>query len=233
MFDKIVLHVPHASVENYSYGWTGSFLMWPGVKALTDWHTDILFDDSSNNPQVTMIRFPYSRFYVDVERLDHDPLEAEGRGKFYTRNSGWHRTLSADDLAAMNDIYNQHHARLAAALSGGQSPLLIDCHSFSNEQCPEIAVCIGYNDDASFPGQEVIDIIRNAFESHGYKVGINAPYSNAKTLNTHPDGSYKSVMIELNKRIYMNETTTHLLPDTSIRVKRIIQSIYGQILKVR
>ena len=94
--NKIVLHIPHASVN----GIFGAYGKWPSdpyfindcVNRWTDWYTDFLFATSNEN--VTSVVFPYSRFVCDAERLDNDPMEAEGQGILYRQFSGFKRGCS-------------------------------------------------------------------------------------------------------------------------------------------
>lgn len=93
----------------------------------------------------------------------------------------------------------------------GDNTLLIDCHSFSsqpnllNSYPPDIDICIGYNEDETCPDKVVVGNIVQYFGSLGYKVGINEPFSNSKTFSVPV--KYHSVMIEVNKRLYMDEQT--------------------------
>ncbi len=53
------------------------------------------------------------------------------------------------------------------------------------------------------------------FEDNGYKVGINEPYSNSET----PDCpfAYKSMMLEVNKKVYMEDGSLLLKYNMSYR----------------
>ena len=53
------------------------------------------------------------------------------------------------------------------------------------------------------------------FEDNGYKVGINEPYSNSET----PDCPfvYQSMMLEVNKKVYMEDGTLFLKYNLSYR----------------
>ena len=112
--------------------------------------------------------------------------------------------------------------------------LLIDCHSFSsfpnllNSNPPDIDICIGYNDDETCPSTVVIESIARHFGSIGYKVGINTPFSNSKTFEVPTE--YHTVMIEVNKRLYMKEETLEKT-DGFMRLKDDIQSLYKILLK--
>ncbi len=63
----------------------------------------------------------------------------------------------------------------------------------------------------------------------GYKVGINQPFSNSKTF-AFPV-KYHTVMIEVNKRLYMNE---HTLEKTRgfAKLQRDIQALYEELLSL-
>lgn len=61
-----------------------------------------------------------------------------------------------------------------------KNALLLDCHSFP-EDLSDVDICIGYNKDWSKPSKEVIEMAVNHFMDHGYKVGVNYPYSNSET----------------------------------------------------
>jgi N-formylglutamate amidohydrolase len=111
--------------------------------------------------------------------------------------------------------------------------LLIDCHSFSsipnllNSNPPDIDICIGYNDDETCPDKVTIGNIVQYFKACGYKVGINEPFSNSKTFNVPV--AYHSVMIEVNKRLYMNEQTLEKT-DGFDKLRHDIQALYTEAL---
>ena len=97
-----------------------------------------------------------------------------------------------------------------------------------NSNPPDIDICIGYNDDETCPEKVVIGNIVRHFESYGYKIGINEPFSNSKTFAVPVN--YHSVMIEVNKRLYMNEHTLEK-NDGFEKLKEEIESLYNIILK--
>lgn len=115
------------------------------------------------------------------------------------------------------------------------SKLLIDCHSFSslpnllNRNPPsDIDICIGYNEDDSCPNKTTISDIVRYFDLLGYKVGINNPFSNSKTFSVPTE--YHTVMIEVNKRLYMNEDRLEKI-DNFYKVKHEMQLLYQYLLK--
>ena len=92
---------------------------------------------------------------------------------------------------------------------------------------PDVDICIGYNDDDTCPDKVVIGNIVQYFKSLGYKVGINAPFSNSKTFSVPV--KYNSVMIEVNKRLYMDEYTLEKT-ERFQKLKQEIQSLYSLLI---
>ena len=89
-------------------------------------------------------------------------------------------------------------------------------------------ICIGYNEDKTKPSEMVIGTVLHHFRMLGYKVGVNAPFSSAKTFNTLAE--YHSLMIEVNKKLYMDEDTLEK-KESFGRVKSHIGSLYGKLMK--
>ena len=113
------------------------------------------------------------------------------------------------------------------------SILLIDCHSFSalpnllNSNPPDIDICVGYNDDETCPNKVVIGNIVQYFKTLGYKIGINEPFSNSKTFSVPV--AYHSFMIEVNKKLYMNEQTMEKTEGFA-KLKMEIQNLYSLLI---
>ena len=220
-YNKIVAHIPHSSILRYMDNWVGSFNMFPNVKRLTDWHTDLLF--ASNSANVKCMVFPYSRFFLDVERLKEDPMEEIGQGKIYKNYNGYTRSLSNKDIEALELQYDQWHSLCANEII--ENTLVIDCHSFPSDICSDVDVCIGFNDDETTPQQETIDMIMNEFSKYGFRVKCNSPYSNSIVF-----GKHDSIMIEIRKGLYMNENTLELWKNNSVKVRNAILNIYNKTL---
>ena len=106
------------------------------------------------------------------------------------------KTITADDsrINKLKKLLNEHS-------------LLINCNSFPSD-INDVDLCIGYNKDWSQPSDFVIELVAKFFNGHGYKVGINLPFSNA--IAPIIDFTYSSFLIDVNKRVYMNEDTLKL-----------------------
>lgn len=200
--ERVVLHIPHASPvlpfgrSGWEEGIEREMARW------TDWYTDWLFASSSRlDSRIVAVAYPFSRFFCDVERLEDDPLEAVGQGRVYRRFGALDRTVPKDELEFALRSYGEHLERLVKALSTcGPGTLLVDCHSFP-EDLSDVDVCIGVNDDWSRPDCHLIDSVLRYFTSRGYCARLNSPYTNSMAPET--GFRYKSLMIEVNKRNYL------------------------------
>ncbi|MDR6859812.1 N-formylglutamate amidohydrolase [Variovorax guangxiensis] len=230
----VVLHVPHDSAEVPS-SVRGQFLldevqMAAELDRMTDHLTMALFSDPESKLQV--VRAPVSRLVVDVERFACDgdePMAARGMGAVYAVTSHQlplRRPLSVEERERlMREYYFPHHARLEAAFSCAiQSEgycLLIDCHSFPGSALPyELAtpdltrpdICIGT--DPFHTSAEIARAFVMEFERAGWRVGVNDPFAGALV----PSSRYRSdrrvgaVMVEVNRRLYLDERTAKPLP---------------------
>ena len=196
---SIVLHIPHASPV-FPFGPSG----WDEgihheIDRWTDWFTDWLFASSSRmNPGIVPVVYPFSRFFCDVERLEDDPLEEIGQGIVYRRFGVLERALHENELEFALRSYREHRQRLIRILT--PDTLLIDCHSFPAD-LSETDICIGINEDWSRPDDDLIDRTVSHFLSKGYSVKVNDPYSNS--ISPATGFGYRSLMIEVNKRLYL------------------------------
>ena len=229
-YKRIVLNEPHASIEGL---YDNQLSFWniderfinDIVLKWTDWHTDFLFH-GYRSEKIRTVRFPYSRFIVDAERLWDDPLEQHGQGIVYKQFDGYTRTVPKKNEVQLLGLWHCHQQRLRENLCEGA--LLLDCHSFPSEMS-DVDICIGFNEDWSKPNKETIELAVNLFEDNGYKVGINEPYSNSET----PDSPfpYKSMMLEVNKRAYMEDGSLRLIHNTYYKrnVRDVIQTLLSDL----
>lgn len=226
MYKRIVLNEPHASMEGLydadkSYWQIDADFLNNVVIKWTDWHTNYLFHGVYDR-RIKTVRFPYSRFIVDAERLWNDPMESIGQGIVYKEFEAYRRTVPADSEQNLLQLWQWHQQRLSDALQ--EDALLLDCHSFP-EELSDVDICIGYNEDWSKPSKEAIEMAVNHFMDNGYKVGVNYPYSNSETpdCNFH----YHSLMLEVNKKTYLKSGSIHLQND---RLRDIIAEFQKRLL---
>lgn len=224
--ERIVLHIPHSSpvfpigYGRWSQGIEEHIVRW------TDWYTDWIFcQAASNDARIIPVQFPFSRFFCDVERLEKDPLESIGQGIVYTDFGECHRKIGDVESKRLHeDFYKAFMDRLRFNLQ--PSSFLLDCHSFPSD-LSDVDVCIGYNEDWSRPEDEILFQTKAVFESFGFKIGLNHPYSNS--ISPVMPFAYPSMMIELNKRTYMRESGELDSARTAVVVSSL-KSVYGLIL---
>ena len=227
-YNRIVLNEPHASIEGLYddrlSGWNiDDRFVNDVVFRLTDWHTDYLFH-GFRHPNIRTVRFPFSRFIVDAERLWDDPMEDIGQGIIYRHFGGYQRQVPLPNEAMLLRLWEGHQQRLKSNLC--EDALLLDCHSFPEEQ-GDVDICIGFNEDWSKPSRELLDFTVNLFEESGYSVGINYPYSNSEAP-VCPFG-YQSMMLEVNKRVYLERRSLYL--KTHCEKKRNVREVISQLLE--
>ena len=239
-YKSLLLHIPHSS-KSFPKDSHHSFAdLNNDERLLIDYYTDELFIPQQKSEYIIPLVFPYCRLYCDVERLVNDPLENDGLGIRYIRKVRTGRGYSSTfcEFNTKENAFSHYvdfHVKVSKSIiKMSDSRLLIDCHSFSalpnmlNSTPPDIDICIGFNDDETCPDKVVIGNIVQYFKSLGYKVGINEPFSNSKTFSV--PSKYHSVMIEVNKRLYMNEQNLEKNEGFE-RLKKDIHSLYEVLLK--
>jgi len=229
----IIVHIPHSSTDIPEM-FLGEFLpekeeLRGELLCMTDWYTDELF----SGPGCLAVVHRYSRLVCDPERFldpEEEMMWQKGMGMYYTRMSDGSRLkrspfCSREGLRSYGkalQIYRLHHSRLRSAvqyqLSRYGRARLIDGHSFSDTVLPyEPAenhrlcrpdICLG-TDPVFTPGA-LRRAAQEYFAKAGLKVAVNTPF--AGTLVPEPfysqkDKRVQSLMIEVNRSLYMNEKT--------------------------
>lgn len=199
----MILHIPHSStLIPASY----PKLDPRSVDLYTDHATDRLFEYSGAERFV----FPYSRFFVDVERFLDDPLEEEGHGWFYTHDyhgNNYRDVPGGEELDYFTGWHSRIRTHVEAELARRDRVVLVDCHSFGAWQVPHASpeslpdVCIGVNDDGSTPG-ELRELVTRELNALGYRTVVNFPYPGSMKFSERP--GFETVMIEVNKRVYLD-----------------------------
>ena len=216
--NNVILHIPHSSTYlPESFQVLEGLSLEKEFQRMTDWFTDELFDLEGAEKLV----FPYSRLYCDVERFREDrdePMAGKGMGVCYTSTSFGTklREVSLEEKEFIKStIYDEHHKKLTAlvdeTLETCERVLIIDCHSFSNVPLPHEEsssrpdICIG-TDDFHTPS-ELTEHLQGCFEETGLSVEINEPFCGTMVplKHYHKDKRVKSVMIEVNRKLYLNE----------------------------
>jgi len=224
----IVAHIPHSGT--HIPGWVRSTLLLSDeeldleLRKMTDWYTDQLFHCVVQMGEAAVV-CRYSRLVVDVERFENDEDEmmaSRGMGVIYTRTSSG-RPLRSEPLPAeeretlLEKFYRPHHRKMEevvlASLDKFSTCLVLDCHSFPSRPLPyeldqdpaRPDICLG-TDDYHTP-VPLLRAAREVFRQQEFRVATNSPFAGTyvpmKFLKR--DRRVKSLMIEVNRRLYMNE----------------------------
>ena len=209
MKSEIIMHIPHSSKaipSEYMEAYHDVAELNETLLKLTDTYTDELFAVDG----VEKIIFPYSRTFCDVERfLQDEPMESKfGQGYYYTNGINLKPFRTEINKETVRDkYYTPHHAFMKETIRKLNNPLLIDCHSFSDEiykcspfesrELPDI--CLGVN-EGDYHAQNLCSRFYDYFTGQGLKTAINFPYSGSFQIDKVP-----SVMIEINKRLYLHD----------------------------
>lgn len=224
---SIVFHLPHSSLLIPDSN-RGDFLVDDETldivnKTLTDLYTDDFFKPLTYKKLI--IKAEFSRLLVDVERFIDDKKEIMskvGMGITYTKDHNGALLRKIDNDGRQNlieDYYLPHHKRLEKAVENSLGNygecLILDLHSFAskpltcdnNQDELRPDVCLGY-DDFHAP-LSIIQEIRHHLEDAGLTVACNMPFAGSIVPMKFykKDSRVRSLMIEVNKRIYMDEDT--------------------------
>jgi N-formylglutamate deformylase len=189
---------------------------------MTDAYTDELFPPTP--VEAARFVFSISRLICDVERFlsdEDEPMAARGMGAVYTRTSSG-RVLRIQPnpetrRSVLNRWYWPHHSKLERTVKDVARRLgfclIVDCHSFPSVALPyeldqtEVRAdfCIGT--DPFHTPSSLRDAIIAAVRQARYSVSIDAPFAGALVpLSLYrKDRRIHSVMIEVNRRLYMDE----------------------------
>jgi len=242
----MILHIPHSS-RAIPEGLKDQFVLTDAqLSAELDLMTDAFTDELFAIDGAAVVRFPLSRLVVDVERFADDgqePMSKMGMGMIYTRmaaGASLRRDLSLEERSRLLELYEAHHRSLLGAVESelhdtGRT-LIIDCHSFpsrplpcdQDQSVPRPHLCMG-TDEAHTP-EPLVGRVVSELGLIVYGVVVNRPY--AGTMVPLPywrkDHRVTSIMIEVNRSLYMDEATGHKtasFESVAQQMKRILFSI--------
>ena len=240
----MILHIPHSSTHfpNKDGFIASPFILEQEITRLTDWYTDELF----NYPNCNSVKASFSRIFCDVERFEDDTLEEMskfGMGVLYEYGDCRDRLRFVSPTlrtSILTNYYHPYHAQLekvvANELSNKGSALIIDCHSFPQIPLKTSHHSAGYfpdfgigTDSFHTPTQLVYHIV-NFLQAEGYSIGIDIPYRGCIVPHTYykKEARVYSIMIEINRRLYLDEKTRQKLPEFE-KIGVLIKSLLREI----
>lgn len=217
----IVKHIPHESTilpDGFKIN-ENPFVLNKYLHKMADTQISELF----KHIEGIEIKAKYSRIFCDVERYKDDDKEIMskfGQGMSYTKYYDG-KEINLNPImrwhfkGSLTAYYDAHHDKLNSTvktiIKQGKKPLILDLHSYSDEQAMSIGkkppfpdVCIGIND--KYVDTKILKYIIDKIVSLGLSYQINYPYSGSIIPNDSNSFRYDgltSIMLEVNKRIYL------------------------------
>jgi len=232
-----LFHIPHSAVHiPDTRFFVNEEILEKEILYTTDVFTDKIFQIDS----IDKVVCDFSRAFCDVERFvnpEEEEMEAAGRGFYYTKSFDESPLRHEDEAMKAyirENFYQPYHQHLENKVNEKleQEGLvkIIDCHSFNEERLPfekESArpdICLGTTEHTS---SQDLSAFRQYFESNGFSVDINTPYSGSYLPQKCRDiTKVESIMIEINKRLYMkNDAEVDFL--SVIKLNNVMAGCFG------
>lgn len=225
----LIVHIPHSSIvipenERLTFRLSDAELN-EELLRMTDRYTDDLFS-SAVELGGTLFANRVSRLVCDPERFPDDesePMSIKGMGAVYTKTSGGDQLkVDSFDSGDKNGVMNKYFYPYSKPLEEEVTKMLgafgkcfiIDGHSFPsiplpyenpNSNRPDI--CIGY--DLFHASKDIVTKVKNICDVNKYTSGDNEPFSGSYVPLKYfeKESKVKSLMIEIRRGTYMNEST--------------------------
>jgi N-formylglutamate deformylase len=214
---------------------------------MTDRYVPDLFAGIAASGGVALVN-NYSRLVVDPERFESDEEEvmsSRGMGAVYTKTAC--QQILRKDLSAtekedlLSTYFRPYHEAVRKEVQGMLERfdrcLIIDCHSFPSKPLPyeldqssdRTCICIGT--DRFHTPNELINLLRSFCDANGIKVAINKPFAGTYVPQMHlrKDKRVSSIMVEVNRSLYMNEKTGDRSSQFS-QTKEMIDALIKQVI---
>ena len=215
---------------------------------MTDIYTDELFSCITELGGISVI-YTYSRLVLDPERFRDDEKEdmaAKGMGVIYTKDSNGRLLRDINETernSLLENLYDPYHNAILKEVKGLLNDfgkcLIIDGHSFpaiplpyeTNQDIQRPKICIGTNQFHT--PQDLTDFILNFFKNKNLTIEINKPFEGCYVPLEFlgKDERVKSIMIEINRGLYMNGDTGKKNKSFD-KTKNIMNTLISQIIAV-
>ncbi len=215
-----LLHIPHTSLNVPKIFYDGLTIPKELFHKYNLKMTDVGVDELFKDVKGKRIKAKYSRLFCDVERFRDDEKEVMakyGEGVVYTKlfdGTNFHNHNDEYKNLVLQ-YYDEYHKKIdnevEKLLMKDKDLLILDCHSFSDEMAsyffnpPFPDICIGVEEE--YYNEKILNKITSEIEKRGYSYKINYPYSGSFVPNIiygkKIKGNVTSIMIEVNKRIYL------------------------------
>lgn len=235
----VVIHVPHSSAsvpDPFRDQFTLTDRELAAVhEAMVDHDTDLMAAGLAD-----VVRFPFSRLLVDVERFWDDESETMARigmGAVYRVDHDLRpirRDLDQHEEGLLRQIYDDHHRSLERAvdraLDAFDRCLIVDLHSYpADRQTYEQSVgarphlCLG-TDDFHTP-EAVASRVETIGADHGLDVRRDTPFAGTLVPAKHhrSDARVMSLMLEWRRDLYRSRGVSD--PAALNRLRAVVEDV--------
>lgn len=248
MSSNLLIHIPHTSLylpkEFYDNLIVDKNFIEEENIFVSDYLIDIFVPDNFEN----IVKVEVSRLCCDVERFLDDSLEEMsklGMGVIYEKDSNGNQFINVTPhykKEIIKKYYLPHHKKLnemsSKILNSHNICNIIDLHSFSDDFVFKVLgkknspdICIGT--DKLFTNKDYKELIINHFLKWNYTVLENYPYKGTIIPNDfiNKNNKVNSIMIEINKRIYLDKNKELNLKKVK-KLKKCMNELYEKIDKM-
>lgn len=217
----ILCNFPHASTELPEWFFDGIELNSTQLLKANTIMSDIGIDSLFQKLKAKKLKPKYSRLFVDVERFkdnEKEPMSKVGQGVIYTHlwnGVRFRKEVSNEYRIRALQYYDDYHNKLnefsKEILSKHKELLILDCHSFSDKIANQLGkgpfpdICLGLEDN--YLDIEIIDALSHCIKSRWNTARVDYPYKGSiipsKIASGEIKGKVTSIMIEVNKRLYL------------------------------
>lgn len=204
-----------------------------------DRYVDQLYKDIIEKIKIPFVTTDWHRYAVDLNRLPEDIDAGTVQGclvPFGKNSRGFHWGITTTEVTLMKDpmplelhlklidlIYKPFHSEIENNLKsfkeqGFKNIYHLDLHSMpsigtSQHRDPgELRADIVISDSKGVSSsRQFVDLVISEYVRAGFKVGYNWPYFGGRLTEQYgrPHLGHHTVQVELNRSLYMNETTKH------------------------
>lgn len=225
----LIVHIPHSAqtipAEVRNTFCLDDHELVQELLCMTDWYTDRLFKGAVELGGTLLIN-RLSRLVVDPERFPDDSQEvmaAKGMGAVYTQTANGRplrRELPPNERTALLETYFHPYAKaftdLVSQMLGRHGRcVILDGHSFPSVPLPyeldqetnRPQICLG-TDHVHTP-ESLVREVEDLCTARGLHVARNKPFAGTYVPLDywHKDQRVTSLMMEIRRDLYMNETT--------------------------
>lgn len=220
-----------------------------------DWYVDELYQEALKEFHIPSVYCPWHRYAADMNRSARDIscLTVEGakpRGHNQPSDIHWKQTTKGEVLIKnpmplslhqqlIDKYFHAFHQKIAAQIEafkkqGHQDIYLLDLHSMpsvgldfhrdTNKKRKDIILGTHHKKSSN---QKFIDLVYESYKEQGFEVAVDWPYSGGYITQHYGDLSQGQhvIQIEINRRLYIDESTKEKTKDFQPLQKKLKQAI--------